>query len=141
MQCPDCGSIGRRDFLKTVAVGGATLATSIAAPRLARAALAPGAAAPVETSETLVGTLYKSLTPEQRQQVTFPFAHPLQSKVDANWQITPVTIGETFTPDQRAMVREIFRDLHNPEFVDKVFYHIDEDGGGLEKYCGALRGA
>lgn len=35
---------------------------------------------------------------------------------------------------------EIFRDLHNPEFVDKVFYHIDADGGGLEKYSVALFG-
>jgi hypothetical protein len=140
MRCPDCGSTGRRDFLKTVVVGGATLATGIAAPRLLGAASTSGVAAPVETSETLSGALYKSLTPEQRQQVAFPFGHPLQAKVDANWKITPVTIGQTFNPDQQAMIREIFRDLHNPEFVDKVFYHIDEDGGGLEKYSVALFG-
>jgi hypothetical protein len=72
--------------------------------------------------------------------MTFPFGHPLQTKVDNNWQITPVTIAETFTADQQAMIREIFRDLHNPEFVDKVFYHIDEDGGGLDKYSVALFG-
>jgi len=140
MRCPDCGGIGRRDFLKTVAIGSATVATTTAAPRLSNAARVLGATAPVETSETLVSTLYKSLTPEQRHQVTFPFGHPLQAKVDNNWQITPVTIAEMFTPDQRAMIREIFRDLHNPEFVDKVFYHIDEDGGGLEKYSVALFG-
>ena len=140
MQCPDCDRVGRREFLKTVAVGGATLATAIAAPRLSSGALAPGSIAPMEQSETVVGTLYKSLTPAQRQQVTFPFGHPLQAKVDNNWQITPVTIGETFNPDQQAMIREIFRDLHNPEFVDKVFYHIDEDAGGLEKYSVALFG-
>lgn len=135
MKCPDCDSIGRRDFLKTVAVGGATLASAIAAPRLSSAA-----SAPVETSETLVGTLYQSLTPEQRQQVSFPFGHPLQARVDNNWRITPKTIAETFAPDQQAMIREIFRDLHNPEFVDKVFYHINEDGGGLEQYSVALFG-
>jgi len=81
MRCPDCGSIGRRDFLKTVAAGGATLATTIAAPRLSSAASAPGSTAPVGTSETLVGTLYKGLTPAQREQVTFPFGHPLRAKV------------------------------------------------------------
>ena len=140
MQCPDCDSIGRRDFLKTVTVGGAAFATTLAVPQLSRSASALGATAPVETSETLVGTLYKSLTPQQQHQVTFPFGHPLQSRVDNNWQITPATIAETFTPDQQAMIREIFRKLHNPKFVDKVFYHIDEDGGGLEKYSVALFG-
>ena len=118
MRCPDCGGIGRRDFLKTVAIGSATVATTIAAPRLSNAGRVLGATAPVETSETLVSTLYKSLIPEQRHQVTFPFGHPLQAKVDNNWKITPVTIAEMFTPDQQAMIREIFRDLHNPEFVD-----------------------
>jgi len=140
MRCPDCDSVGRRDFLKTVAAGGVTLASSIAAVRIDGAESASAAPAPIETSETVVGTLYKSLTPEQRKHVTFPFGHPLQAKVDANWQITPVTIGETFNPDQQAMIREIFRDLHNPEFVDKVFYHINEDAGGLEKYSVALFG-
>jgi hypothetical protein len=140
MRCPGCDSIGRREFLKTVGVGGSALATTIAVPKLSRSASALSATAPVETSETLVGTLYKSLTPQQQNQVAFPFGHSLQSKVDNNWQITPVTIAETFTADQQAMIREIFRNLHNPEFVDKVFYHIDEDGGGLEKYSVALFG-
>jgi hypothetical protein len=144
MQCPDCDGVGRREFIKTVAAGSAGLAASLAGARLIGAGPAPSlpssAPASGETSETLVATLYQSLTPEQRSQVAFPFGHPLQSKVDANWQITPATIAETFTPDQQAMIREIFRDLHNPEFVDKVFYHVNEDGGGLEKYSVALFG-
>ncbi len=93
-----------------------------------------------QRSETLVATLHQSLTAEQRQKVAFPFGHPLQSQVDNNWHITPVKIGEFFTPDQQAMITEIFRNLHNPEFADKVFYHINEDAGGLGNYSIALFG-
>jgi len=91
-------------------------------------------------SETLVATLYKSLTPEQKKAVAFAFDHPLRSKVDNNWQITPQKIGKFYTPDQQAMIAEIFRGLHNPEFVDKVLYHIEEDGGGIQNYSIALFG-
>ncbi len=145
MRCPDCddgngNEIDRREFIKTVAVGGVGLVTT-AAPKLygsSETLLARPKAK--ERSETLVATLYKSLSGEQKQKVAFPFDHPLRSKVDNNWQITPVTIAEFFKPDQQAMIAEIFRGLHNPEFVDKVLYHINEDAGGLGKYSVALFG-
>src|SRR5438445_9938516 len=38
------------------------------------------------------------------------------------------------------MIAENFRGLKNPEFVDKVLYHINEDAGGLGKYSVALFG-
>jgi len=145
MRCPDCGDgngneIDRREFVKKVAVGSVGLVTT-AAPSLygssERLVARPKAK---ERSETLVATLYKSLSEEQKQKVAFRFDHPLRSKVDNNWQITPVTIAEFFRPDQQAMIAEIFRGLHNPEFVDKVLYHINEDAGGLGKYSVALFG-
>src|SRR3989441_12058557 len=145
MRCPDCddgngNEIDRREFIKTVAVGSVGLVTT-AAPKLYGSSetllVRPKAK---ERSETLVATLYKSLSAEQKQKVAFPFDHPLRSKVDNNWQITPVTVAEFFTPDQQAMIAEIFRGLHNPEFVDKVLYHINEDAGGLGKYSVALFG-
>ena len=103
----------RRLFLKTATLGSAALAAH-AAPRITGA------------SETLVTTLYKTLTPEQKG-ICFPFGHELQSKVDNNWHITPTKIAQFFTPDQQAMVEEIFKGLHNPEFVDKVMLHMKED--------------
>ncbi len=141
MRCPDCDDIDRRRFLRAVTVGSVGLATTAAMPKLG-ASSEPWAAMPklTERSETVVATLYKSLSPEQKQKVTFPFDDPLRSKVDNNWRITPVTIGEFFTADQRAMITEIFRGLHNPEFVDKVFYHINEDAGGIGNYSIALFG-
>lgn len=141
MRCPDCDDIDRRRFLRSVALGSVGLAATTAVPQLSGKA---GAAAPPpnlsQRSETLVATLYKSLSAEQRQKVTFPFDHALRSKVDNNWQITPTPIGELFTTDQQAMITEIFRALHNPEFVDKVMYHINEDAGGLRNYSIALFG-
>jgi len=129
MRCPDCdSSLDRRQFLKTTAAGAA-------------GALALGGAAKFTgSSETLTATLYKSLTAEQAKTMTFPFEHELRSRVDANWHITPARVGKFFTPDQQAMIEEIFRGLHNPEFLDKIYYHINEDSGGLQNYSVALFG-
>ena len=126
MKCPDC-EMDRRRFLKTTAAATLGLAAHAATPATA-------------SSETLVATLYQSLTAEQRKTVVLPFGHELRSKVDANWHITPARVGKFFTPDQQAIVREIFGGLHNPEFVDQVLYHVKEDAGGLENYSVALFG-
>ena len=128
MGCPDCGDGDRRQFLKTALLGTATAAISAALPRK------------ITDSETLVATLYNSLTPEQKAKVAFPFDHPLRSKVDNNWFITPARIGKFYTPDQQAMIEEIFRGLHNPEFVDKVMQHMKEDAAGFGNYTIALFG-
>ncbi len=122
-------------------MGSVGLATTAAVPIIqGTPARVPSKPDLSQRSETLVATLHQSLTAEQRQKVAFPFGHPLQSQVDNNWHITPVKIGEFFTPDQQAMITEIFRNLHNPEFADKVFYHINEDAGGLGNYSIALFG-
>ena len=128
MSCPDCDSLDRRTFLRTTALGAAGLAVT------------PAAANKSGATETLVTTLFNSLTAEQKQAVTFPFDHPLRSKVDANWFITPKQIGKFYTPDQQAMIEEIFRGLHNPEFVDKVMRHLEDDARGLKNYSIALFG-
>ncbi len=129
MKCPDCDSgFNRREFITTAALGAAGLAHAANTPKTAG------------ESETLVTTFYKSLTPEQKQTMAFPFDHPLRSKVDANWHITPARVGKFFTTDQQAMVRDIFTGLHNPEFVDKIYYHIEEDGQGLGNYSVGLFG-
>lgn len=122
-----CGEeISRRNFLKTTAAGVAVAATG-SLPLLT--ASAGPAAARSPQPETPVATLYKSLTEEQRKVITFPFDHPLRSKVDNNWQITDKTIAEFFTPDQQAMIREIFLGLHTPEYAGRVMQQVEHDGG------------
>ena len=55
------------------------------------AALATGSvrAGDPKPSETVVAHLYKTLSAEQKRKVVFPFDHPLRSKVDNNWHVTP----------------------------------------------------
>ena len=78
-----CGGpvVTRRDFLKTTA-------TSVALAATGSSALAAASGRKAAQPETLVSTLYKSLKPEQRSVIAFPFDHPLRAKVDNNWHIT-----------------------------------------------------
>src|SRR5260370_36296945 len=124
MPSPGCDCVDRRQVLKTVAMGTASGTVAATVPKKLTGS----------SSETLVTTLYTSLTPEQKTKVTFPFDHPLRSKVDNNWHIVPQKIGPFFAPDQKAMIGEIFRGLHNPDFVDKVIAHMNEDttGAGMD---------
>jgi hypothetical protein len=107
---------------------------------LATAAAASAAPRKTQSPETVVASLYKSLNEEQRKVICFPFGHELQSKVDANWFITPKKIGNYFNADQKAMIEEIFRGLHNPEFADRVMQHMKEDAGDFGAYSIALFG-
>jgi hypothetical protein len=132
MSCLESDRFNRREFLAAAASGSVAAMAGINTP--------PLRADDKSASETLVTQLHQSLTPEQKSTVSFPFDHPLRSNVDANWHITPARIGQSFTGDQQAMIREIFSGLHNPEFVGNVFRHLDDDGGGLANYSVALFG-
>src|SRR5207244_4255769 len=88
---------------------------------------------------TLVKTFYDSLNEEQRKAFAFPFDHPLRSKVDSDWQITPVRI-RTLQPDQQQMCREIFRGVHSEEYHPKVLQQMMDDAGGIDNYSIALFG-
>ena len=142
--CPDCDSISRRDFIKTAVGGGAAVVSAasmgagVFAPRHAFAA-----AAAASSPETLVASLYKTLTDEQRKLICFPFNDPLRLKVDANWHITKKHIGDLFNPEQMALVRDIFTGMHSPEYVDQVMKQVEHDGediGGFKGCAVALFG-
>lgn len=120
-----CSEISRRDFLKT----GAVLGAAAAAPGLLTPARAGQPIATKAKSETLAGTLYKSLSDEQRKKVCFAFDHPLRSKVDNNWQITDKSITEFFSKDQQEMIRQIFLGLHSPEYAETVMNQVVHDSG------------
>ena len=69
--CPDCEGVDRRQFLKTSVLTGAAVAASSALPQIlvmdSLHASSVKAAAKAASSETLVATLYKSLSEPQRQ--------------------------------------------------------------------------
>jgi len=131
----DCGCCSnpssRREFLKTTVTSVAALAA--AGPLTGMAARFEPAKVignRVGTPETLVGTLYKTLGEEQRKAICFPFEHPLRSKVDNNWFITDKKVGSSFfTKDQRQMIKDIFHDLHSPEYAETVYRQVEHDSG------------
>lgn len=129
---PVCGcplpvetGLSRRQFLRTTAAG-------LAAAGLAPVATLPAGAAPTprDRSETLAAQLHQSLTADQRSLLCFDFDHPLREKVDNNWLITKKTIETVLNPDQRDLVRQIFRGLHNPEYADAVMTQMVHDAEG-----------
>ncbi|MBI3882029.1 MAG: DUF3500 domain-containing protein [Verrucomicrobia bacterium] len=131
--CPDCGvvesasavpAVSRRRFLHSTLTGAAALAASPLLEPALRAAPTMRS-----KSETLAAQLFKGLTPEQRAAVCFPFGHELQARVDNNWHITKPTLDKFFTADQQALTKEIFRNLHSPEYAETVYNQVTHDSG------------
>lgn len=108
----------RRHFLRNSALA----ATAAATPLPALAEKSPEA-------ETLVKTLYDSLTDAQRGPLTFAFDDPLRTKISNNWHITEQRIGKFLDADQNAMVLEIFRKAHSDEYADTVVKQVEHDSG------------
>src|SRR5947207_4656227 len=128
----ECGCqfpINRRAFLKTTVGGVAEAATGCVSVSREERVQKTAQAAAKPQSETLVSTLYKSLSEEQKKAVVFPFDDPLRSKVDNNWHIVDKKISEFFTKDQQEMIRQIFLGLHSPEYAEKVMQQVIHDSG------------
>ena len=132
-ECPDClPTMDRRRFVKSAALGSAALA---AAPR--------GQAAKKKAdTETLVAQLFGSLNDSQKKVVAFPIERPLREKVDNNWHITKKSIGEIFTGEQQALVKEIFLKLHSEQYAETVLGQVrhDSEDEGFESTSVALFG-
>lgn len=126
--CPDCAPVSRRAFLKSASTAGLALATLPSGLLRAESAVSP-AAPSANASETLVASLYRSFSEEQRGALCFAFDHPLRQKVDNNWHIVKPRVDEVLNRDQQAMVREIFVKLHHPEYADRILAATEHDNG------------
>lgn len=139
--CPDCGDavaadgVDRRDFLRGVATSTAALATAgtglFAVPR------AVAQSTPASKSETAVKALYATLSPEQKKVICFAWDHKdpqrglLRTHVSNNWHITKPTIDSGFfTADQKALCRDIYKNLFNPDWVEKLDKQLKDDNNG-----------
>src|SRR5262245_92389 len=121
--CDCLSEISRRQFIKSsAALAGAAALTTIPGGRILASTENEKA-----RSETLISSLYKTLTEEQRKAVCFDFNHPLRSKVDNNWQITDKKVTEFFNKDQQEMIRQIFLSLHSPEYAETVLQQVIHD--------------
>ena len=146
--CPDCEGVSRRTFLQRAS---GLLAAGVAGSALPLAGLAPRAAfggeekpvAPKKPAETVVKLLYESLTPEQKKIMHFPFDHELRRKISNNWDVVPKdvgAIGKLYTPDQKDLMRQIFRGVTSEEGYDRFQKQMKDDDGGFENYTCAIFG-
>jgi len=134
--CPDCSPAregwNRRDFLKTA--GGAVVAAGTL-PHWAVAADTPPAAS---SPETLVKVLYDKLDDKQKSAICYSWDHQdpkrglLRTFVANNWNINDIELNSDFyTPEQKAIVREIFVGMVQPEWVAKFDKQLEDDAGGF----------
>lgn len=116
--------MNRRDFLRT---------STAAAAAVALPGLAPG-----DAPETVVKTLYESLTEKQKGSVCFPWDHKdrdrglLRCYISNNWRITkPAIKSDFFTAAQQAMIRDIFLGIINPDWTARFDRQFKDDLGGF----------
>lgn len=140
--CPDCDAaiefgLSRRDFLRSVGLGVATLST--ASVPLWTPPQASAAPTPTSAAETAVKALYDTLSPVQRQAICFPWDYQdkrglLRTHVSNNWQITPHPIrGQGFfTKKQEYLIHDIFKGIINPEWYPKFLKQLRDDTDGKD---------
>lgn len=124
--------VTRRELLKTsLALAGATFSLLPASAQTAK---------PLAKPETLVKTLFESLTPKQRETICMAWEHPKRNMVQANWEIVKPTISQIFNADQQKMIEGILKGLTTEEWYPKILKQMENDGGGLDQYHVALFG-
>ncbi len=128
--------LSRRQFVSTAAA--AMLAACAGAQAQVAGSAKPSAAA--GNPESLVKTLFETLTEKQKGLVLLPWSDPRRRKVDANWAIVESTIGDTFTKDQQELIRAVFKTCTNAEWYPKFMEQLKNDGGGFDNYHIALFG-
>jgi hypothetical protein len=147
IDCPDClepGAVSRRDFVRSVGGAAAAIAVGGVSPLLAMPgrALAGDGKGPTPSSkaETTVKRLYESLTSQQKKAICFPFEHDLRKRINANWAITDLTIGDDFTKDQQVLIDEIFRGVTSPDGYERFLKQMKDDHEGMKNYHIAIFG-
>jgi hypothetical protein len=134
--CPDCetesSGVDRRQFLKV----GAT-AVAISAMPVWIGSAAHAADKPKGEPETLVKTLFETLSDDQKSKMCYDWDHVdpkmglLRTRVANNWHINSVEIkGDFYTKPQKELIRAIFEGCYNPEWISKIDKQLDDDAGG-----------
>jgi len=137
--CSICESLSRRDFVR--AVGASALAATV--PLFGKTAAAAGRGSvgptPSAPAETAVARFYKTITPEQRKVICFPFNHPLRSTVKNNWEIVKPSIND-MKPEQQALCQEIMKNLCSEDGYERFMKQMEDDSGGFDSYHVAVFG-
>jgi hypothetical protein len=132
-RCSECESddlpLNRREFLRAAGAGAAVAALGL-----------PAAARSEESSETLVKTLYASLSAAQKKAVCFDWDYQdkarglLRTRLSNNWKITPQAIKSGFyTAEQQAVIRKIWEGIVNPDWIERFDRQFKDDMDGFAK--------
>jgi len=138
-ECAACASFSRRDFIKTIGAGALAASVPIIGRTAAAAGLARLGPTPSAAAETAVARFYKTITPEQRKMICFPFDHPLRSKVGNNWAIVKPEISD-LTTEQQALCQEIMKGLCSEDGYERFMKQMEDDAGGFDNYHVAVFG-
>ena len=145
--CPDCAAPSRRRFLTSTcqSIVGAAALPALASVPLVTSSLkaAESPKAPAKAAETYVQKFYESLSPAQRKLMHFPFDHELRSYVANNWDVVEpkvAAIGELYTPDQKELLRQIFRSNTSEDGFERFHKQMEDDAGGFDNYTCAVFG-
>jgi hypothetical protein len=127
--------ISRRRFVQ--AAGATAVAVAAVAPTAGRADEAAKATKPAP--ETLVKTLYDSMSTEQKEDVCFDWDFKddrglLRMHVSNNWQITDKKISSGFfSKDQKDIIEALFWGMYNPDWHDRIKKQLKDDADGYGK--------
>lgn len=131
VECPVCSGqehweLDRRHFLQAA---GAAVAAATLAPAVRASDKPP--------PETLVKTLYDSLTESQKKVIAFDWDYVdpqrglLRTRVSNNWQITrPEIRSDFYTKDQQEIIRAIYEGLFQPDWVKQIDKQLSDDTNG-----------
>jgi hypothetical protein len=136
----ECLTLSRRDLLRTLGAG--VLASSV--PLIGRTATAAAGQtkagpSPSELAETAVARFHASLSKTQREQICFPFDHPLRSVVKNNWDIVKPAISD-LNKEQQALCHEIMKGLCSEDGMARFTKQMEDDAGGFDAYHVAVFG-
>jgi Protein of unknown function (DUF3500) len=103
------------------------------------AATAPREIAAVQETQGPVEALYRSLSPPQRREISFPWDHVdperglLRAFIANHWQVTrPCVRGEFFTRAQQHLIHDIFASLVDPAWYPRFLKQLRDDCKGHE---------
>jgi len=128
---PELNHWTRRQFVQTAGAAAAI----VAVPKFL-----PAAEDEQRKPETLVKTLYDSLSPEQKAKMCHAWDYTderglLRAHVNNNWQINDIRVASDFyTKDQQDMIEAIFWGLYQPDWKDRIKKQLQDDAGEYGKH-------
>jgi hypothetical protein len=124
--------LSRRGFLQS------TAGTALAATALPSTLWAEDGKIVKADPESTVGRLFNSLTAEQKKNICFDWNHQdpqrglLRTFIANNWNITrPEIKSDFYAPEQRAIIREIFEGIIQPDWHARIDQQMTDDSGGF----------